>query len=232
MDRRNLRKRAVKRVNSLLGSVNKELQASATTELQSSKTAENVTVNVFNALEDSMEDPGQISDSEDDSDNDDIENVHIPLTKSLCDWAVNFRVSLVALTALLAILIVRHPSLPKDARTLLNTITSYSIQAVSGGTYHYIGILKAFEKSMEHVWSHIPNMHEFKLQLNVDGLPLFKSSPVQFWPILGLLQGVLKKPVLIALFCGNSKPNCLIEYLKDLVSKLKALSQGFVFKGK
>lgn len=232
MDRRSLRKRAVKRVNSLLACFDNELQGSGTNELPSSETAENVTVNVFNTLDDSVEDQGEFSDSEDECQNDDIESVQIPLTDSLCDWAVHFRVSLVALTALLAILRVHHPSLPKDARTLLNTTTSYSIQAVAGGTYHYIGILKAFAKSMEQVWGHIPNMHEFKLQLHVDGLPLFKSSPVQFWPILGLLQGVVKKPVIIALFCGNSKPNCLVQYLKDLISELKALSQGFVFKGK
>ncbi|XP_056608437.1 uncharacterized protein si:dkey-242h9.3 isoform X1 [Triplophysa dalaica] len=232
MDHRSLRKRAVKRVNSLLASFDNEMQASGSKELQSTESAENVTINVFNKQEDSVEDQQHISDSEDDSQNYDIESVHIPLTESLCDWAVNFRVSLVALTALLAILRVHHPSLPKDARTLLHTTTSYSIQAVAGGTYHYISILKAFAKSMEHVWCHIPNRHEFKLQLHVDGLPLFKSSPVQFWPILGLLQGVVKKPVLIALFCGNSKPKCLGEYLKDLVSELKALSQGFVFKGK
>ena len=55
---------------------------------------------------------------------------------------------------------------------------------------------------------------------------------LQFWPILGLIKGVVKKPVVIALFCGNSKPSCLVEYLKDLVSELQGLSKGFIIKGK
>ncbi|KAG7454114.1 hypothetical protein MATL_G00263740 [Megalops atlanticus] len=67
--------------------------------------------------------------------------------------------------------------------------------------------------------------------MNVDGLPLSKSSSLQFWPILGL-QGVVRKPVVIALFCGNSKPNCLTDYLRDLVSELQELSKGFVLHGK
>jgi len=204
-------------------------------ELQDCGAAESATVNICNSAEyQDQGDQGEISDIEDDDSqsDDDIENVSISLSESLCDWAVHFRVSLVALTALLAILRVHHPFLPKDARTLLHTITSYSIQTVAGGTYYYIGILKAFSKSMKRIWSHIPSRHEFKLQLHVDGLPLFKSSSVQFWPILGLLQGVVKKPVVIALFCGTSKPSCLVEYLKDLVIELQVLSKGFLIKGK
>lgn len=65
----------------------------------------------------------------------------------------------------------------------------------------------------------------------MDGLPLFKSSSLQFWPILGLLQDYTKKPVVIALFCGKSKPTSLTEYLKDLVSELQELSNGFVMNG-
>lgn len=42
----------------------------------------------------------------------------------------------------------------------------------------------------------------------------------------------MKKPVVIALFCGTSKPSCLVEYLKDLVSELQVLSKGFLIKGK
>lgn len=227
MDRRSLRKRAVKRVSSLFSSFPDEMQITGA--------AENATVNITEE-DQNQGDQGQAShifDSEDDSQSDDdIVNVSTSLTESLCDWAVHFRVSLVALTALLAILRVHHPFLPKDARTLLHTTTSYSIQVVAGGTYHYVGILKAFAKSMDRIWSHIPNRHEFKLQLNVDGLPLFKSSSVQFWPILGLLQGVVKKPVVIALFCGVSKPSCLVAYLQDLVSELQELSKGFFIKGK
>jgi len=45
-----------------------------------------------------------------------------------------------------------------------------------------------------------------RLQINIDELPLFKSSSVQLWPILGLLLSVpMKEPVVIALYSGEKK---------------------------
>ncbi len=82
--------------------------------------------------------------------------------------------SLVALTSLLGILKVHHPFLPKDGRTLLKTATSYSIQNAAGGTYHYFGILKSLSKTLEKIWSFVPDKYAFKIQLIMDGLPLFK----------------------------------------------------------
>ncbi|XP_028281085.1 uncharacterized protein LOC114448365 [Parambassis ranga] len=227
MDRHTLRKRAVKKVNSLIASFHNEEDDFAACG------SESAVVNC--GLENQDQGHGirdqSLSDSDDESQDDDMGN-GMSLDESLCDWAVHFRVPLVALTALLSILRVHHPSLPKDARTLLKTTTSYTIHDLAGGTYYYFGIWKAFEKSLAHIWSCIPNKHVFRLQLNVDGLPLFRSSSLQFWPILGLLQGVKKKPVVIALFCGNSKPNCLTDYLRDLVHELEELSKGFVLHGK
>ncbi|KAL1006948.1 hypothetical protein UPYG_G00079530 [Umbra pygmaea] len=55
---------------------------------------------------------------------------------------------------------------------------------------------------------------------------------MQFWPILGILQGYFKRPFIIALFCGNAKPHSLSEYLRDLVGELQGLCRGFVVKGK
>lgn len=154
------------------------------------------------------------------------------LQSSLADWAVAFGVSLMALSALLSILTIYHPSLPKDGRTLLKTKTSYKINNVAGGVFHYCGILNSIGKILDKMWSTVPDGHAFKLQLNFDGLPLYKSTSTQFWPILGMLQGYSKKPLLIGLFCGTSKPNSLAEYLCDLVQELKMLKSGFLFKQK
>ncbi len=154
------------------------------------------------------------------------------LQSSLADWAIEFGISLIALSALLSILKIYHPSLPKDGRTLLKTNASFKISSVAGGMFHYRGILNSIWKILDAIWSNVPDRHVFKLQLNFDGLPLFKSTSTQFWPILGLLQGYTKKPILIGLFCGTSKPNSLTEYLHDLVQELKVLKDGFLFKQK
>lgn len=68
--------------------------------------------------------------------------------------------------------------------------------------------------------------------VNFNGLPLFKSTGTQFWPILGMLQEHRMKPVVIGLFCDTSKPKSLSEYLQQLMSELKTISNGFVFMGK
>lgn len=100
---------------------------------------------------------------------------------------------------------------------MLRTKTTYKTETLAGGIFHYFGILNAFHRILDNVWS---------------VLPLFKSTSTQFWPILGMLQGYSKNPVVIGLFCGNSKPKSLSEYLQHLVNELKTMSSGFVFKGK
>ncbi|XP_019735241.1 uncharacterized protein LOC109521683 isoform X3 [Hippocampus comes] len=239
-DRSNARRRAVKRVEELieieaetegLGSVNSELSV---------------------CLDNSEEFNMQVSDDESDQDLDaeDLEEAEALLSdedmsdlrdqcqnggdlhSSLANWAVSFGISLMALSALLNILRIYHPFLPKDGRTLLKTKTSHNIHNAAGGVFHYRGILNSFQKIFDKVWFSLTDGHVFKLQLNFDGLPLWKSSRTQFWPILGMLQGYTKKPVLIGLFCGTSKPNSLAEYLHDLVHELKALQSGFLFKQK
>lgn len=83
--------------------------------------------------------------------------------------------------------------------------------------FHYCGILNSIQTILDVIWSAVPDRHVSKLQLNFDGLPIFKHTSTQFWPILGLLQRYTKKTMLIGLFCGTSKPNSLTEYLHDLV---------------
>lgn len=88
---------------------------------------------------------------------------------------------------------------------------------------------------MNNAWLKNPDTIKLiKLQLNFDELPLYKSSSVQLWPVLGLVQGfyLKQKPCLIALFGGRSKPHPLGDYLRDLVTEMKNLAAGFAFKGK
>ncbi|XP_072769577.1 uncharacterized protein [Nerophis lumbriciformis] len=69
-----------------------------------------------------------------DSENDDPTS----LSDNIANWAVSFGISMVALTALLSILHLTHPNLPKDGRTLLKTKVQYSIQEQAGGNYHHL----------------------------------------------------------------------------------------------
>lgn len=56
------------------------------------------------------------------------------------------------------------------------------------------------------------------LQINIDGIPLFNSTPHQFWPILGrFLNTDQKEPFIIGIFYGTSKPNDLDEYFREFL---------------
>lgn len=140
--------------------------------------------------------------------------------------------SLVALSALLVILRIHFPSLPKDGRSPLRTKMDYKVEMLAVGSFHYFDIVNALGKVFRRMGSFFPDRHVFKLQLNFDGHPLCKSSSVQFWPILGMLPRLSKKPVVIGLFCGTTKPKALSDFLKHLVNELRRLSAGFALQGK
>jgi len=135
------------------------------------------------------------------------------LKDKTCSWALTFGISLVALTALLGILRFYHPDLPKDRRTVLKTNTQYTIQNKVGGQYHYFGILSSSKRTLSQITDSLADCFTLKLQINIDGLPLFKSTSIQLWPILGLLVSVpMKEPVIIALFCGPNKPQSANDF--------------------
>lgn len=62
------------------------------------------------------------------------------------------------------------------------------------------------------------------LQINIDGLPLFKSTQHQFWPILGrFINTDQKEPFIIGIFSGTSKPNDLDEYFREFLDEYNEL---------
>lgn len=69
-----------------------------------------------------------------------------------------------------------------------------------------------------------------KLQFNIDGLPLFKSSKVQFWLILALVNcDYNNEAFIVGLFCGISKPKSVFEYLRTFIIDLtQLLANGII----
>ena len=67
----------------------------------------------------------------------------------------------------------------------------------------------------------ISNIDKIELVVNIDGLPLFKSSSVQIWPILCRFSKL--PPFSVAIFCGNAKPSSEEELLEDFLEELTSL---------
>lgn len=157
------------------------------------------------------------------------------LCTKLAEWAVNYQIPQTAVSSLLSVLRNYHPGIPMDARTLLKTPRQCNVKEISGGSYYHFGV----EKSLVRILSTTENMDTLKdstfisLQVNIDGLPLFKSSNIQFWPILARINNPLQSsPFIIGLFCGNHKPENIDEFLKDFVSEMKVIDeQGIEIEG-
>lgn len=234
-ERSNLRKRALKRVDTFLKSVAHEVY-DHTDNLNNSPVSI-LPGGIPSVCRPSDLNPTCISVSENTNSSHDCSstgetNYESDLRRSITDWALRFGVSLIALSALLAILRVHLPFLPKDGRSLLKTKMEYNVEMIAGGSFHYFGIVNAFRNTLRSVCSCFTDGHTFNMQLNFDGIPLFKSSSVQLWPILGMFKGLSKKPVVVGLFCGTTKPKNLSDYLSHLVCELQNLRRGFVFGGK
>lgn len=140
-----------------------------------------------------------------------------------CNRLINFH-----LFQLLNILKPLIPSLPRDPRTLKKTRTHYTIVEKCGGQYFYFGIASGITNQMKDCNEFLPDNFVFSLQINIDGLPLFKSTNHQFWSITGLIQNIPKQdPFIIALFSGSSRPTDIREYLRDFVEEYHQLHDGF-----
>ncbi|KAL7859101.1 hypothetical protein SRHO_G00142480 [Serrasalmus rhombeus] len=134
-ERSDMRKRAVKRVNDMITSLDRDTPDSSrvdrTQEDSVVASCSGATRAFADACGSEEEVDCEIGSSSSDSGSED--SSHSDLRSSLSDWAVEFGVSLVALSALLSILRVHHPFLPKDGRSLLKTRTEYVVEKTAGG---------------------------------------------------------------------------------------------------
>jgi len=149
--------------------------------------------------------------------------------EQLAKWSTDFSITHAALNSLLVILNSFGIKVPRDARTLLATPKQLEIKSIAGGQYHHHGIINALNTAFRLFG---PPVHTDKLTLhiNIDGLPLFNSTSIDVWPILGLVQEFpLKEPFIIGIYCGKSKPSSVGEFLNDFVQEMKSvLASGVV----
>ena len=146
--------------------------------------------------------------------------------EQLKEWALRSNTPHVHINSLLTILDPYFEGLPKDARTLLKTKTNYDINDVAGGSYHHFGIQESIITKLNH-YPYLRQQQNISIQVNIDGLPLFKSSNDCFWPILGLIiQENQPEPFIIGLWSGKSKPKDANLYLEKFVNEIKQISEN------
>lgn len=102
------------------------------------------------------------------------------LRNDLVSWMISYNIPHNASNALLKIL-SQHISynIPMDTRTLLKTPRQTNILKVCGGEFFHFGLHNIIKKML------LKNNDKcFNLIINIDGLPLAKSSQTSLWTIL------------------------------------------------
>ena len=119
-----------------------------------------------------------VNSSSSESDSENVKNVK--LANDLRDWVNKHGCTRQCVNDLLKILIENGHELPKHCRTLLHTRKNIVTKSLEGGEYIYYGVKSCLEKILS---EHLFLCEDIKLFINIDGLPLFKSSSMQLWPI-------------------------------------------------
>lgn len=142
----------------------------------------------------------------------------------LRDWEIMYKITLVALTALLLILrnYTEHSYLPFDARTLIKTEKKTKTSQILGGEYLHFGVEKAVRSILRDYQRKGIEKRHIKLGVNVDGLPIYKSSNEGLWLIL-CSEIDSKEVYSVGAYFGRGKPGNANEFVKQFVDEATKL---------
>lgn len=124
------------------------------------------------------------------------------------------------------------PQLPKTAKTFLHTTkVVYETRRIDGendgdgGELVYFGIGKYLQRAINIRLHDDPTL---ELIFNIDELPLYKSSSLQFWPILCKIhfKPDLYEPLPVAIYAGMRKPPNVHHFMQDFVAEVNQLLEN------
>lgn len=134
-------------------------------------------------------------------------------------WSTEFHITQAAVKALVGILNGHlNLNLPCDARAVMKTPRNIHIMEMSeNGRYWHQGFANCLQKALEKLDRPV----SISVNINIDGLPVHKSSTKNFWPILCNIQEFPEIPPMAAgIFYGTSKPKNVNEFLNPFIDEL------------
>ncbi len=113
----------------------------------------------------------------------------------------------------------------------------YSTEIMANGQFAYISMKENIIYAINNGLINPENMKKdsnnnilLDIIINVDGMPLYKSSQITIWPILFKIPSMVN-PLPIALYCGLGKPD-VFSYLQKLANELLDLiNNGICYMG-
>lgn len=118
---------------------------------------------------------------------------------------------------------------PLSPTTLVQKVNSRAdIITVPPGEYAHFGIKQNLMKAA-HV---LQKYDEIICDINIDGLPIFKSSNLQLWPILIKVINIRNIKVFPAgIYKGKQKPHDINQFLEKFVEEIFDLQENHLFIG-
>lgn len=189
-------------------------------------------------FDESLEADGEFNNSEYDSEVPDDENSEE--SDLLCDklklWSNNHLITQAATSDLLKIL--KHhqcfKDLPADARTLKATRRKFELKQVEPGQYVHLGIASGI-KAILIKFAKLQLPESVQLLVNIDGIPVSKSSKSELWPILCYIRNIKisPQPYAAGIYHGPGKPKDHNLFLQEFVNEAKELiASGLLIDGK
>lgn len=148
-------------------------------------------------------------------------NVQINLCTELSLWALQHNISLSAITHLLKVLSNHGITVPKDARTLLQTPThTKPLQIVSPGQYYHHGVREPLIRKLNSCNDYFLNGNNtiLKCIINIDGIPIHKSTTNCVWPIQIKVTNLDNFTFIAGAYHGLKKPDSFNEFLKPFTN--------------
>ena len=179
------------------------------------------------AEEEELDSVRNVSSSESDNP-DDVTEDGENLSEQLQEWACNPSIPRLAVTSLLKILKTHKcfSGLPSDYRSFLVTPRESKVVSVKPGEYIHLGLGSCVQKLLLACGSD----DNLEIQINVDGLPIHRSTNTSFWPVLVSAKGTQSVEV-AGIYCGISKPENVAEFLDESLKELKILLEDGVRNG-
>lgn len=134
-------------------------------------------------------------------------------------WCLKYDIKNKPLSEILEILRTHGHKLPKDSRTLKQTPRDIKTKEVHPGIYWHFGVKAVLDIYLD---AGVIMPLKLTLDLNIDGLPPFRSSHAELWPLLGKFQELPKmKPFIIGIYYDHhSKPEDIHAFLEDFVEEM------------
>jgi hypothetical protein len=164
----------------------------------------------------------------------------LSLGEELLLFFIMFNIPHAAMQKLLNILCSHNVNVPptlyqlRQSNSMLPTVSFTNKQK----DFAYLGIKENLQFCFSNGLLKLKDLNSIiRIKINIDGLPLFKSSPINLWPILLQIEDI-SCPLPIALFCGIGKPQLetfvapLCNELKELMSVGHRLDNHFVKIGR